>query len=307
MTNVNHSADHVLRVMSVQRFSLHDGPGIRTTVFLQGCPLHCPWCSNPESQPMTAVQRHRRDRCAGCLKCISACTEGCITPGKNGFPEFDREHCIGCGSCEQTCSCNAIAISGKPVTVGELMKLIIRDKDYYRNSGGGVTFSGGEVFMQPQGLFSLLKASKEEGLHTAIETCGQASSEWVHKVEPLTDMFLYDIKHCDKDILKRVTGGNLDIIVNNLKELGRTGKVIVRVPCIPGFNNDIDTIRGIYEIAIECGVDTVHLLPYHTLGTDKYPQLSLTYRDIGESLKAEDLEEFVQLGKSLGLTIRTGG
>jgi pyruvate formate lyase activating enzyme len=126
---------------------------------------------------MTAVQRHRRDRCSGCFKCISACPEGCITPGKNGFPEFDREHCIGCGSCEQTCPCNAIAISGKPVTVGELMKLIIRDKDYYRNSGGGVTFSGGEVFMQPQGLFSLLKASKEEGLHTAIETCGQASSE----------------------------------------------------------------------------------------------------------------------------------
>lgn len=307
MTNENHSADRTLRVMSVQRFSLHDGPGIRTTVFLQGCPLHCPWCSNPESQPMTAVQRHRRERCSGCFKCISACPKGCITPGKSGFPEFDREHCIGCGLCEQECPNNAIAISGKQMTVGELMKLIIRDKDYYRNSGGGVTFSGGEVFMQPQGLLSLLKASKEEGLHTAIETCGQASSEWVLKAEPLTDMFLYDIKHCDKDVLKHVTGGTLDIIVNNLKELGRTGKAIVRIPCIPGFNNDSDTIRGIYEIAIQCGVGTVHLLPYHTLGTDKYSQLSLTYRDIGESLKIEDLEQFVQMGESLGLTIRTGG
>lgn len=307
MTNASLSADRVLRVMSVQRFSLHDGPGIRTTVFLQGCPLHCPWCANPESQPMRAVQRHRKDKCSGCFRCISACPEGCITPGKDGVPEFDRNRCIGCGLCEQDCQEGAIAISGKMMTVGELMELIKRDKDYYRNSGGGVTFSGGEVFMQPEGLFSLLEASKAEGIHTAIETCGQAASDWVHKVEPLTDLFLYDVKHCDKDTLKRVTGGNLDIIVNNLKTLGRTGKAVVRIPCIPGFNYNRDTIRGIYEIAVQCGIGTVHLLPYHTLGTDKYAQLCRTYENIGKSLKNEDLEDMAQMGKSFGLTVLTGG
>lgn len=307
MTNANLSANHSLRVMSVQRFSLHDGPGIRTTVFLQGCPLHCPWCSNPESQPLHPVQRHKRDKCTGCGRCISLCTEGAVTRGEDGLPHFDRTRCIGCGKCEQACPNEAIAISGKQMSIGEIVEAVKRDRDYYRNSGGGVTFSGGEVFMQPEGLVALLKAVKAEGISTAIETCGQTSLEWIERVEPLTDLFLYDIKHCDREVLKRVAGGDLYRIVANLEALGHTGKAIVRVPSIPGFNLDEVTMRGIYDIALRCGIREVHLLPYHNLGADKYAQLAKEYSFDCESLRNEELEPFAEIGRALGLTVQIGG
>ena len=293
--------------MSVQRFSLHDGPGIRTTVFLQGCPLHCPWCSNPESQPMHPVQRHKVDKCSGCGECFTHCSEGAITRGENGLPIFDRKQCIGCGKCEQTCPNEAIAISGKTMSVSEIIDIVKRDKDYYRNSGGGVTFSGGEVFMQPLGLVALLEASKAEGLHTAIETCGQVSAKWVHRVEPLTDLFLYDVKHSDGEVLQRIAGGNLDQIVENLKLLGCTNKVIVRIPCIPGFNLDENIITGIYRIALQCGVKQVHLLPYHNLGADKYAQLAKEYAYTCESMRNEELEPYAEMGRAMGLSVQIGG
>ena len=293
--------------MSVQRFSLHDGPGIRTTVFFQGCPLHCPWCSNPESQPAHPVQRHKRERCIGCGRCAAICPQGCISIGEEGYPLFDRRSCIGCGACQDSCPSEAIAISGKIMSVSEVISLVLRDRDYYRNSGGGVTFSGGEVFMQPEALLALLKASKAEGLHTVIESCGQITAEWIERVEPLTDLFLYDIKHFDTEILKSVTGGNLERIVENLKILGRRGKAIVRIPCIPGFNLDQKTLRGIYHIALQCGVGEVHLLPYHNLGVDKYAQLAREYSCSREALRNEDLEPFAEEGRSLGLVVKIGG
>ncbi len=307
MMNVNLSASLSLRVMSVQRFSLHDGPGIRTTVFLQGCPLHCPWCSNPESQPKHPVQRHKKEKCSGCGKCVSLCPEGAIRRGEDGTPLFDNKRCIGCGRCEQDCPNEAIAISGKQMGVSEIIEIVKRDKDYYRNSGGGVTFSGGEVFMQPEGLMALLEAAHAEGISTAIETCGQTTLEWIKRVEPLTDLFLYDIKHCDREILKCITGGNLDCIVENLNYLGTTDKAIVRIPCIPGFNLDEATIRGIYDISLRCGVRRVHLLPYHNLGADKYAQLGLSYDLRCESLRHEELEPHADMGRLLGLNVQIGG
>ena len=293
--------------MSIQRFSLHDGPGIRTTVFLQGCPLHCPWCSNPESQPPHPVQRHRKERCTRCGECTALCPNGSITLGEDGYPIFDRHNCVGCGACEQFCPNGAIAISGKTMSVDQVMSQVLRDRDYYRNSGGGVTFSGGEVFMQPKALLALLEASKAEGLHTVIETCGQTSMEWIERAEPMTDLFLYDIKHCDASLLKSVTGANLEVIVANLKALGRLGKAIVRIPCIPEFNLDENTIRGIYQIALQCGVDEVHLLPYHNLGVDKYAQLDRAYGCSLESLQNSDLEPFAEIGRALGLSVKIGG
>lgn len=256
---------------------------------------------------MHPVQRHKKDRCSACGKCVMLCPEGAITRGEDGLPRFDRKRCIGCGKCEQGCPNEAIAISGKQMSVSEIIDIIKRDKEYYRNSGGGVTFSGGEVFMQPDGLLALLKAAKDEGISTAIETCGQVTSEWISRIEPLTDLFLYDIKHCNSEVLKRVTGGNLDLIVENLRTLADTGKVVVRIPCIPEFNFDETTLRGIYDIALHCGVTEVHLLPYHNFGADKYAQLAKEYAYSCECMRNEELEPFAEMGRALGLTIKIGG
>lgn len=250
MMNGIPSAELSVRVMSIQRFSIHDGPGIRTTVFLQGCPLHCPWCCNPESQD----------------------------------PD-----------------------GGKEMTVGAVMNVVERDRDYYRNSGGGVTFSGGEAFLQGEGLIALLEAAHAAGIHTAVETCGQAPSGWLQRAEPLTDLFLYDIKHCDGAVLKRTTGGDPDLILKNLRLVAHSGKVIVRIPCIPGFNFDGTTLRGIFSLVLEYGIREVHLLPYHTLGIGKYDKLGRDYPWSREPLRKEELEPYAALARTLGLTARIGG
>lgn len=240
----------LLRVMSIQRFSLHDGPGIRTTVFLQGCFLHCPWCCNPESQPLTG---------------------------------------------------------GKMISVAEVLSIVERDRDYYRNSGGGVTFSGGEAFLQGAGLLALLKASKAAGLHTAVETSGAADGIWLQRAEPLTDLFLYDLKHCREDVLRRTTGADLPTVLRNLSLVAPSRKVIVRIPCIPGFNLDADTLQGIFDLVLKYGIRQVHLLPYHTLGIDKYARLGRDYAWSRESLRKEDLEGYAEMARRRGLTVRIGG
>ena len=294
----------MMRVVSIQRFSILDGPGIRTTIFLQGCPLHCPWCANPESQPAHPVQRHSRAKCVGCMACVGACTSGCIQPGPEGCPVFDRSRCAGCGACERTCPAGAIAVSGKQMSAAEIMAIVERDADYYRESGGGVSFSGGEAFSQSAGLLKLLRLSKEKGFHTVVETCGEAAREHILEAEPYVDLFLFDVKHCDADELKRVTGGNLDLMLGNLRALAGSGKVIIRVPCIPGFNLSREVMAGIFDIALAAGIGEVHLLPYHTLGVDKYEQLSRTYTFPRSSLSKEELAPFARIGQEKGLKIQ---
>lgn len=305
MTSRIPSAETVLRVVSIQRFSLQDGPGIRTTVFLQGCPLHCPWCANPESRPLHPVQRHSVGKCSRCLRCAAVCPEGCIQPGPDGFPSFDRKSCIGCGTCEKTCPGGAISVSGKPMTVKEIMETVGRDTDYYRNSGGGVTFSGGEPLLQPEGLMDLLEAAKDQGIDTAIETCGNVPTERILQAAPLTGLFLFDVKHADPVVLKKVTGGDADLIFRNLAALSGTGrKVIARVPCIPGFNLEENVLRDIYTRIAACGIGTVRLLPYHTYGVDKYRELSLPYTFPRKGIGNEDLEAFAQMGRRMGLDVQ---
>lgn len=303
----NPSPEPRLRMMSIQRFSLHDGPGIRTTVFLQGCPLRCPWCSNPESQPLHAVPRHRSDKCAGCFSCVVACPEGLIRSGEKGLPVFNRSSCTGCGACEKICPGEAISVSGKMMEVGEIMSIVAKDADYYRNSGGGVTFSGGEALLQIEGLKALLEASRALSIPTAIETCGQVPWEYIERAEPLTDLFLYDLKHTDSDKLKRVTGGDAGLILDNLHRLSGSRKVILRVPCIPGFNLDEACLRDIFDVALREGIEEVHLLPYHTLGMDKYAQIGRQYEGERKSLPKEALEEYAEKGLQEGLIVRIGG
>jgi pyruvate formate lyase activating enzyme len=191
--------------------------------------------------------------------------------------------------------------------IGDVMSIVAKDIDYYRNSGGGVTFSGGEALLQPEGLTALLEASRNLSIKTAIETCGHVPWENIARTEPLTDLFLFDLKHTDREKLKRVTGGNVDLILDNLHRLSESGKVILRIPCIPGFNLDKASLSDIFDVTCRLAIEEVHLLPYHTLGMDKYLQVGRRYTEGGKSLPKEALEEFAEMGRGMGLHICIGG
>lgn len=298
-----------LSIMEVERFAIHDGPGIRSTVFLQGCPLHCPWCANPESQKIESQLMFYQNKCVGCGTCASVCKNGAITM-KDGHPEFSRELCRKCHSCEKNCPAHAIAFAGEWRTVDSIVTEVLRDREYYENSGGGITVSGGEAFTQFDGFMELIRRCKSEGLHTAVETCGHVSLERLKESVPFLDLFLFDLKHVDPVQFKQFTGGNLERILENLRWLAATvpEKIVIRVPVIPGFNSDSRTISGIFDEVLSCGIQEVHLLPYHTYGMAKYERLGRPYLlECQRSMKKEELEVYRQSGEKMGLTVRIGG
>lgn len=287
-------------VMDIQRFCVHDGPGIRTVVFLKGCPMHCPWCANPESQSRKRVLLHDRKKCVGCGICQDSCANGVIRMGmeeERRIPVFKRERCVACGVCGSLCPAGAIAYSGTAMTTGEILAEVIKDADYYEASGGGVTLSGGEAFYIGNGLSELLEQFKAAGLHTAVETCGQFSYDTVENCMDDVDLFLYDVKHVDKNQLKSVAGGDVEVIMGNLKRLvqGRRD-VTVRIPVIPGFNHTKKDMGNIIGTVKSCGVERIELLPYHTLGKGKYEQLGRDY-ELGDTpmLTKKDLEVYREL------------
>lgn len=299
-----------INLLEIERFALHDGPGIRTTVFLKGCPLRCPWCANPESQKHKKQLLHFSTSCVGCGRCISACSQQAIKFDEtNQKPIFDREKCILCGACASICPQNAIRFAGNYVSVEEIMQTVLRDQDYYEETKGGITLSGGEPLIQIEGVFLLLKLAKQHGLHTAIETTGMVSEADFKKVVELVDLFLFDLKHFDGNILKEVTGANLSMVLTNLRLAVNSKKqVIARVPVIPNFNFDSAIMEGIFEIAKANNVKKVDLLPYHTLGKSKYTQLGLEYPlESKEALKREDLLPFQEMGTTIGLQVTISG
>lgn len=297
-------------ILEIERFALHDGPGIRSVVFFQGCPLHCPWCANPESQRQGAHLLHNRTKCTGCGRCQAACPAALIELKKN-YPVFNRAACTGCRTCEAICPQSAIRFAGESVSTARILDILLRDKAYYQDSGGGVTFSGGEAFLQFEGLADLLGRCKQNGLHTAVETCGQVPRRRLEATYPLIDLFLFDLKHTDPAKLRRVTGADRDTVVGGLRYLaGRDPeKVVIRVPVIPGFNFDEPALEALFSLAVELHIRRLHLLPYHTLGTDKYVQLGLAYpyAEQPHLLSAADLLPFKEKGEKRGLEIRIGG
>lgn len=262
------------KIFEIKRFAVHDGDGIRTTVFFKGCPLQCVWCHNPEGigfQPQIAFYENK---CIGCGECASVC-EYEAHRMEAATHIFDREKCVACGKCAEACLGMALQFYGKEVTVQELLPLLMEDREFYETSGGGVTLSGGECLMQADFCAALLEKLKENGVHTAVDTCGFVSKGAIDKVLPYTDIFLYDMKAFDEDVHIRCTGHSNQRILENLKYIDSCGKKIeIRIPYVPGMNDDqipkiaafLDTLNNITKVKV---------LPYHNYAGSKYQSLAM--------------------------------
>ncbi len=269
------------RVFDIQRFSIHDGPGIRTTVFLKGCPLSCRWCCNPESQSADPDITWFGEKCSACGTCVEACKRDAVVVDGAGRRRVERARCDLCGDCVSLCPGEALTIVGRSMTVDDVLREVASDAIFYSRSGGGLTLSGGEPLAQPTFAAELLRRYKSDyvGLHTTVETCGEAPWEDVVPVAPHVDLFLYDIKHMDTAAHRRHTGTGNERILENAARLAEGGaSIVVRVPLVPGVNDGEANLRQTAEFARSVlHVDRIDLLPYHRLGEPKYSRLGRCY------------------------------
>lgn len=292
-------------IFNIQKFSIHDGPGIRTVVFFKGCPLRCKWCSNPESQMPHTQILWNREKCLHCELCETSCPTNSISFENNIF-HFKYSRCTGCMACTSQCPGKALEYVGKQMTVEEVMKEVMKDKDFYEESGGGVTLSGGEVLSQPEFATALLKECKKNGLHTALETTGYAPFQTFQAVTGLADLLLFDMKHYDKEKHREYTSASNEQITDNMKTAVSGGKhVIARIPVIPGANDSLEYARGFCGLLHDIGVREVNLLPFHQFGESKYAQLGMSYemKDV-KALHSEDLREFFQVFADSGFDVK---
>jgi pyruvate formate lyase activating enzyme len=297
-------------VFNIQRFALHDGPGVRTTVFLKGCPLACWWCQNPESRAVEPELTVVADRCIQCGSCLEACEHGAVVRLPDGSFSVDPLHCTRCGACTEACPTNGRKIVGEQRTVEEVLEEVVKDRVFYQESGGGVTFSGGEPLAQAEFLLDLLGASKVCGLHTCVDTSGMAGEPALLRVATLTDLFLYDLKLMDDDRHRTFTGVGNRLILSNLAALARAGaEVWVRVPFIPTVNDDPDNLDALATFVGDLpGDHPVFLLPYHLMAQDKYGRLGQSYPLTGlEPPTAEQLEAGAARLRDAGLRVSIGG
>jgi pyruvate formate lyase activating enzyme len=296
-------------VFDVKKFSIHDGPGIRTTVFLKGCPLTCWWCHNPESQARAQELVFRENRCIRCGACEAACSQQAIH--SNGdLMVIDGERCTLCGDCVEVCYAEAREIVGQEMTVAHVMGEIERDVAFYDESGGGVTFSGGEPLLQRDFLLALLQACQEKEIHTTLDTCGFARWEALDKIRGYVDLFLYDLKLMDAARHREFTGVSNELILQNLQALSLRGHdIVLRVPIIPGINDDDENIHqlGAFAAALP-RLNRVDILPYHQTGTEKYHRLNKDY-GLSEVRPPSEgrMAEIAQVIKGFGLQVKIGG
>lgn len=259
------------RVASIIRFATQDGPGIRTTIFLKGCPLTCVWCHNPETISPTPEIGYIARKCIGCGECARVCPQGAHTMA-DGRHSFDRDLCVACGACAEVCLGDALTLYGRKMSVAEVLATVLEDRTFYEQSGGGMTLSGGEPLLQADFCAELLAMARHEGLHTAVDTCGMVPWEAFEAVLPVTDLFLFDLKQMDGDLHRRYTGSDNAQILANLRRLSEAGAAIeIRIPLVPGINDDERFLRAAGELlrGLE-GIRAVRLLPFNALSHSKY-------------------------------------
>lgn len=295
-------------IFNIQKYSIHDGPGIRTTVFLKGCPLDCWWCHNPESQKVESQLMFLPNKCIACRDCEKVCPTGAISFSNKGF-DYNELKCELCEKCAEVCPSEALEFAGKKQNQEDVIREIEKDKVFYEESGGGVTFSGGEPLVQIDFLDNLLTLAKKKGLHTTIDTCGYAPWENIERIKDNVDLFLYDIKHMDNEKHKKYTGVSNELILDNLRKLAGEGKRIwVRIPIIPGINDDALNIEKMCEFISSLNLRDVFILPYHNIAIDKYNRLDMEYKipDI-KNPDDEVMEEIAEKFKEYGLNVKIGG
>lgn len=305
MDTIDYGAEGI--VFNIQRFSIHDGPGVRTIVFLKGCPLSCKWCSNPESQSRHPVVMYDPSSCLHCGRCMDVCTRGAINPANPYW--IDRDKCGNCGKCAAACPAGALVLKGKTMSVGELVREIQKDETVFRRSGGGVTLSGGEPLMQAKFSAELLKACHAHGWHTAVETTGCGSESDIRMMFPHLDLVLMDIKNCRDDPHVQCTGVSNKLILKNADLISGIANTVIRVPVIPGFNDSEKDIAEICRFAKTLhNIHTIHLLPYHTYGENKYALLGREYQmpDI-KSPSEEEMQRLKEIVEREGFRCVIGG
>jgi glycyl-radical enzyme activating protein len=279
------------RIFVIQRFSIHDGPGIRTTVFLKGCPLRCLWCGNPESISPSPLLSYMPERCIACGACFKVCPEDALTRDAAGKAVVDRELCTACGKCAAACDPKALEMVGRDATTSEVLAVVLRDRDYYEASKGGMTLSGGEPLLQPEFAKDLLAAAKSEGLHCCVETSGHVPWPAIELVQPLVDLWLYDYKETNPALHVKYMGAPSSMILTNLKRLHDSGgKILLRCPMIPEHNARQEHLDGIASLAGRLPkLEGVELLPYYSLWRSKLKRFGLT-SSLPETVKPPDRE-----------------